>query len=126
MDYNYDQTLDQFLKERNRITDEQINELSRVHAIEGGGWAGHFVDAGIISENDLVKLIIESAKIPYLPIINAVISNDLIEEFTIDFLQTFECCPFERIGPLITIITPNPFQPELVRSRTNKIQKCKE
>ena len=121
MKYIFDQTLDMFLKERNRVTDEQLADISRVHALEGGGWAGHFVDADIITENDLVRLIIEATLVPYLPILNVSFRDELVNEFAIEFLQTFECIPVDRIGPLLTIVTPNPFQPELIRSRTTKI-----
>jgi len=121
MRYNFDQTLDQFLKDKQKVTDVQIAEIAKVHAIEGGGWAGHFVDAGIITETDLVKIIIEESQILYLPLISVNIEDELVEEFTIEFLQTFECCPIEKLGPTITIATPNPFQPELIRSRTSKI-----
>ncbi len=118
--YNIDQTLDQFLKERHRVQEDQLGEIQRVHAIEGGGWAGHFVDAGIVTENELLQLILTETGLPYIPLLQVNASDDLVNEFTSEFLQTFECYPIERLGPVLTMATPNPFQPELVRSRASR------
>jgi hypothetical protein len=110
-------TLDEFLLAKNRIGEEQLAGIRRVHASEGGGWASHLVDAGAITENELLQLLLAETGLPYLPLLQMTIADDLLREFTTDFLQTFECVPLDRVGPVLTMVTPNPFQPELFRSR---------
>jgi hypothetical protein len=110
-------TLDEFLLEKNRVTTDQLAGIRRVHAMEGGGWAGHFVDAGAITENELLQLLMTETALPYIPVVQISIADDLLREFTPDFLHTFECLPMDRIGPVLTMVTPNPLQPELFRSR---------
>ncbi|GEM_PF-1420758 len=110
-------TLDEFLLEKNRISAEQLTGIRRVQALEGGGWAGHFVDAGAITENELLQLLLAETALPYIPILQISVADDLLREFSLDFLRTFECLPMDRIGPVLTMATPNPLQPELFRSR---------
>ncbi len=115
-------TLDELLLEKNRITEAQLAEVRRVHALEGGGWASHFVDAGCISDNELLQLVISETSLPYLPLLQVTPRLELMEEFTPDFLNTFECFPVDEIAPVLTIATPNPFQPELLRSRKTAVR----
>ena len=118
--WSIEQTLDQFLKDRHRVQDDQLAQIQRVQAVESGGWAGHFVDAGVITENELLQLIMTETQLPFLPLLQVNTADELVKEFTPEFLQTFECFPVERLGPVLTIATPNPFQPELIRSRATK------
>lgn len=115
--FSADTTLDAVLLAKRRITEEQLAEVRRVHALEGGGWASHFVDAGCISDNELLQLVINETGLPYLPLLQVSVKPELLEEFTLDFLTTFECFPVDEITPVLTMATPNPFQPELIRSR---------
>lgn len=110
-------TLDEFLRDKNRVSAEQLAGIRRVHAQEGGGWAGHFVDAGAITENELLQLLMTETALPFIPVLQVSVADDLLREFTLDFLRTFECLPMDRIGPVLTMATPNPLQPELFRSR---------
>jgi len=110
-------TLDEVLLQKRRITEEQLAEVRRVHALEGGGWASHFVDAGCISDNELLQLVISETGLPYLPLLQVAVRPELLEEFTPSFLMTFECFPVDEIGLVMTMATPNPFQVELMRSR---------
>jgi len=111
-------TLDGFLLEKNRVPPDRLEEIRRVHAVEGGGWAGHFVDAGAITENELLHLLITETGLPYMPVLQVTVADELMREFTLSFLQTFECLPIDSIGPVLTLATPNPLQPELLRSRS--------
>jgi hypothetical protein len=106
-------SLDLYLKEKGRLSDDQMAEIKRVRTAEGGGWAGHFVDAGCISENELLQLIVEETNLPYFQLMHFNPSDAVVQEFTRDFLTTFECFPVDRIGPVLTLATPNPFQSEL-------------
>jgi hypothetical protein len=110
-------TLDEFLLEKNRVPPERLEEIRRVHVAEGGGWAGHFVDAGAITENELLQLLIAETGLPYMPVLQITVAEEVMREFTLSFLQTFECLPIDSIGPVLTLATPNPLQPELLRSR---------
>lgn len=123
--WRIDQTLDQFLRERQRVQDDQIAAIRRVHAVEGVGWAGHFVDTGVITENELLQLIMAETGLPYLPVLQINVADDVVKEFTPEFLRTFECYPIDRFGPLLTLATPNPFQPELLRSRASHNQEVR-
>ncbi|MCX7847195.1 MAG: hypothetical protein N2595_04090 [bacterium] len=115
-------TLDELLLVKRRITEEQLAEVRRVQAIEGGGWASHFVDAGCISENELLQLVISETGLPYLPVLRVTLKPDLVREFTTEFLTTFECLPIDEIPPVLTLATPNPFQVELLRSRKSAVR----
>lgn len=115
-------TLDELLLSRRKITEEQLAEVRRVHAIEGGGWASHFVDAGCLSENELLQLAISETGLPYLPLLRVNLRPELVKEFTVEFLTTFECVPVDEIPPVLTLATPNPFQPELWRSRSSAVR----
>lgn len=114
--------LDAILRERGKIQDEQLAEIQRVRAAEGGGWAGHFVDAGCLTENELLQLVLAETGLPYLPLLQVAPNEELLHEFTADFMTSFECFPVDRLGPVLTLATPNPFQPELLRSRNSKYQ----
>jgi len=116
-------SLDVFLKEKGFVTDEQLQEIKQVKVVEGGGWAGQFVDSGCITENELLKLIISETGLPYFPLLRAKPQEELLQEFTIDFMETFECFPVDIIGPALILATPNPFQPELIRSRSSRARK---
>lgn len=118
--WDNEQTLDEFLLEKNKVTEEQLADIRRVHAEEGGGWAGHLVDAGVITENELLQLLLTETGLPYLPLLQVTIPDELLREFTPAFLRTFECVPLDRMGPVLTMATPNPFQPELLRSRATR------
>jgi len=113
-------TLDKFLKNKKIIQNQQLKELEHIRNVEGGGWAGHFVDSGCLTENELLRLIIEETGLPYIPIISVTPPDHLINEFTFDFMKAFECFPVDKIGNILTIATPNPFQQELFRSRNTK------
>jgi len=113
-------TLDQFLKNKKYVEENQLKEIQRVRNNEGGGWAGHFVDSGSLSENELLKLIIDETRLPYLPILDVTPPDNLLKEFTLDFMKAFECFPVDKIGNILTIATPNPFQAELFRCRATK------
>ena len=112
-----DMTLDQLLLERGVLDQDQLSEIQRVRAMEGGGWAGHFVDAGVLTENELMSLAISETGLPYIPLLQVTTPSELIQEFSYDFLMGFECFPVDSVGPCLTVVTPNPFQPDLVRSR---------
>jgi len=116
-------TLDIFLKEKGYVTVEQLQEIKQVRVDEGGGWAGHFVDSGCITENELLQLIITETGLPYFPLLKSKPPDDLLQEFTVDFMETFECFPVNNIGPVLILATPNPFQLELIRSRSSKHRK---
>ncbi len=116
-------SLDAFLKEKGYVNDSQLQEIKQVRADEGGGWAGHFVDSGCITENELLQLAISETGLPYFPLLRVKTKEDLLQEFTIDFMETFECYPVDCIGPALILATPNPFQIELVRSRSSRIRK---
>lgn len=115
--FRVDMTLDEVLLAKRRITEEQLAEVRRVHALEGGGWASHFVDAGCISDNELLQFVITETGLPYLPLLQVMVKPEVLQEFTLDFLRTFECFPVDEIPPILTMVTPNPFQAELLRSR---------
>jgi len=110
-------TLDSFLKSKKFVEDNQLKEIQRVRNVEGGGWAGHFVDSGCLTENELLRLIVEETGLPYIPLLGVTPPEELLKEFTLDFLKAFECFPIDKIGHILTIATPNPFQQELLRSR---------
>ena len=110
-------TLDNFLKNKNYVEDNMLKEIQRARNNEGGGWAGHFVDSGCLTENELLRLIIEETGLPYIPILGVTPPEHLLNEFTFDFMKAFECFPVDKIGHILTIATPNPFQQELIRSR---------
>ncbi len=61
-------TLDVFLKAKKYVQENQLKEIRRVRNNEGGGWAGHFVDSGCLTENELLRLIIKETGLPYIPI----------------------------------------------------------
>ncbi len=113
-------SLDIFLKNKNYVEDELLKELHHVRNVEGGGWAGHFVDSGCLTENELLRLVIEETGLPYIPILGVTPPEHLLDEFTFDFMKAFECFPVDKIGHILTIATPNPFQQELIRSRHTK------
>ncbi len=110
-------SLDDFLKSKNYVEDNLLKEIQSVRNVEGGGWAGHFVDSGCLTENELLRLIIEETGLPYIPILGVTPPDQLLSEFTFDFMKAFECFPVDKIGHILTIATPNPFQQELIRSR---------
>jgi len=116
-------SLDVFLKEKGFVNDSQLMEIKSVRADEGGGWAGHFIDSGCITENELLQLVISETGLPYIPLLRIKTPEELLQEFTIDFMETFECFPIDSIGPALILATPNPFQPELIRSRSSRIQR---
>ena len=118
-------TLDALLKSKKYVEDNQLKEIQNVRNAEGGGWAGHFVDSGCLTENELLRLIIEETGLPYIPILGISPHEDLLNEFTFDFMKAFECFPIDKIGHVLTIATPNPFQPELLRSRNTADCKIK-
>jgi hypothetical protein len=111
--------LDVYLGEKGRIEDGALVEIARVRAAEGGGWAGHLVDAGCVSENELLQMMVEETNLPFYQLVKFTPSDKLVQEFTRDFLVTFECFPVDQIGPVLTLATPNPFQPELLTLRGN-------
>jgi hypothetical protein len=111
-------SLDAFLMEKGRLSDEQLQEISRVRASEGGGWAGHLVDAGCVSDNELLQMMVDETSLPFFQLMHLAPSDELVREFTVDFLTTFECFPVDQIGPVLTLATPNPFQPELYTVRS--------
>jgi hypothetical protein len=115
-------TLDVVLLEKGRIHEEQLNDIRRVRAAEGGGWASHFVDAGLVTENELMQLILADTGLPYFPLLNLKPQQELLDDFTRDFLITFECFPIDQLGPICTIATPNPYQKDLVLSRQSHVQ----
>ena len=115
-------TLDIVLLEKGRIHDEQLDEIRRVRAAEGGGWASHFVDAGLVSENELLQLVLADTGLPYFPLLNLTPSDDLLDEYTREFLITFECLPVDKLGPVYTMATPNPYQNDLVLSRQSHVR----
>jgi len=115
-------SLDIVLLEKGRIREEQLNEISRVRAAEGGGWASHFVDAGLVTENELLQLVLADTGLPYFPLLNFKPADDLLDDYTRDFLVTFECLPIDILGPVYTIATPNPYQNDLVLSRQSHIR----
>jgi len=110
-------SLNDFLKSKNYLENNMLKEIQRVRNDEGGGWAGHFVDSGCLTENELLRLIIEETGLPYIPILGVTPPDQLLNEFTFDFMKAFECFPVDKIGHILTIATPNPFQQELIRSR---------
>lgn len=116
-------SLDNFLKEKGCVTAEHLQEIKQVKADEGGGWAEQFVDSGCITENELLQLVISETGLPYIPLLRVKKQKELLQEFTIDFMKTFECFPVSSIGPTLILATPNPFQAELLRSRTSKARK---
>ena len=116
-------SLDMFLKEKGYVTIEQLQEIKQVRFDEGGGWAGHLVDSGCITENELLQLIITETGLPYFPLLKYKPPDDLLQEFTVDFMETFECFPVNSIGTVLILATPNPFQLELIRSRSSKHRK---
>ena len=118
-------SLDDFLKSKNYVEDNLLKEIQTVRNTEGGGWAGHFVDSGCLTENELLRLIIEETGLPYIPILGITPHEDLLNEFTMDFMKAFECFPVDKIGHILTIATPNPFQQELLRSRNTTDCKIK-
>jgi len=118
-------TLDSFLKSKKYVEENQLKEIRSVRNTEGGGWAGHFVDSGCLTENELLRLIIEETGLPYIPILGITHHEDLLNEFTFDFMKAFECFPVDKIGHILTIATPNPFQQELLRSRNTTDCKIK-
>ena len=118
-------SLDVFLKEKNRVQDEQLEGIQLVRAAEGGGWAGHLVDAGCVTENELLQLVLVETGLPYIPLLQVTIAQDLFAQFTAEFLRTFECMPIDRIEPVLTLATPNPFQQELLRSRDSRYQEVR-
>jgi len=110
-------SLNDFLKSKNYLENNMLKEIQRVRNDEGGGWAGHLVDSGCLTENELLRLIIEETGLPYIPILGVTPPDQLLNEFTFDFMKAFECFPVDKIGHILTIATPNPFQQELIRSR---------
>jgi len=120
-----EKTLDAVLKEKGRIQDEQLAEIQRVRAVEGGGWAGHFIDAGCLTENELLQLVMAETGLPYIPLLQVTPPEQLLQEFTMDFLKAFECYPVDEIGPVLTLATPNPFQRELLRSRNSRTREIR-
>ncbi len=116
-------SLEVLLRDKGFINDTQFNEIKSIRATEGGGLAGLFVDSGCITENELLQLIISETGLPYIPLLRVKPHEDLLQEFTIDFMNTFECYPIDSVGPALILATPNPFQPELIRSRSSKIRK---
>ena len=113
-------TLDKFLKSRKIVGENQINEIQRVRSNEGGGWASHLVDSELLTESKLLKIIIQETGIPYIPLLGVTPHEELLNEFTFDFMKTFECFPIDKIGGILTIATPNPFQRELFTCRNSK------
>lgn len=107
-------TLDAILREKNVIDQHQLEEITRVRMAEGGGWAGHFVDAGIITENELLLLGITEAGVPYIPLLQLTIDPGYSSLLSWEYMQTHECVLVDTIGMCTTIVTPNPFQPSLI------------
>ena len=113
-------TLDAVLIERKIVQENQLSEIRAARLTEGGGWAGHLVDAGCLTENELLNLVIKITGLPYISLLGITPSEELIDEFTINFLKTFECYPIDKIGQVIVMATPNPFQPEILKSRISQ------
>lgn len=111
-----DMTLEQILLEKEIIDQSQLMEIERVRSVEGGGWAGHFLDAGMVTENELLLLAINDAGAPYIPILQVNVDIEMVRDLSIEYLEEHEAIPIDAIGTCMTLATPNPFQPELVRN----------
>ena len=114
--------LDIVLKEKGRVKAEQLEEIRKVRAVEGGGWVAHFVDTGCMTENELINILLADTGLPYISLLNITTPQALLNDYTRDFLIAFECYPIDSIGPVCTLATCNPYQKDLLMARRNELQ----
>lgn len=115
----------QILIENGSITSDQLKEALAIQKKQPGRLLGKILfEMGFITEDDLVVALATQFNIPYLPIGNFTLNDELNELIPKELIQKYLCVPLERIGNLLTVVIADPTNEEAIRE-IETATKCK-
>jgi len=102
------------LKERNIITQEQLEE-GLEHQRDKGGLIGEIlVELGFCKEEDIAQALTAQYGFPYLPLTNYEISPEVIKLIPGRVARQYMLIPVDRIGENLTLAMSNPLNVQAI------------
>lgn len=109
-----DKPLGKILKERNIISDAQLNQALQVQKNDGGLFGEIIVRLGFASEEDIAQCISFQYGFPYLPLENFEVSEEVTTIIPRHVAHHYCLMPVDKIGNTLTVAMSNPLNREAV------------
>jgi len=115
----------EILIENGSLTPEQLKQALEKQKKEQGKLLGKILfEMGFVTEEDIVVALATQFNVPYLPIANFTLNDELDELIPKELIEKYMCIPLDRIGNLLTIVIADPTNEDAIRE-IETATKCK-
>jgi len=115
----------EILIENGSITSEQRKQALEQQKKEAGKLLGQILfEMGFVTEEDIVVALATQFNVPYLPIANFTLNEELDGLIPKQLIEKYICIPLVRIGNLLTVVIADPTNEDAIRE-IEVATKCK-
>ena len=96
------------LVEKGLITEDQLEEVRRLHKERGGSLSQLLIELGYVSEKDLTIFISTYLSIPPVKLLNLKISKEVLDMIPKDVARKYLVIPLSKIGNTLSLAMADP------------------
>lgn len=105
----------EILLDNNFITKDSLDNALEQQKKFGGEVTRHLLASGCISEDDLAKCLSVQFKVPYLPIKDYEIADEIIKLVPVDIVEKYWLVPIDRMGDVISVVMVYPLDEQILK-----------
>ncbi|RKY40446.1 MAG: type II secretion system protein GspE, partial [Candidatus Omnitrophota bacterium] len=96
------------LVEKGLVTEDQLEEVKKLHKDRGGSLSQLLIELGYVSEKDLAMFISTYLSIPPVKLLNLKVSKDVLDILPKDVARKYLVIPLSKIGNTISLAMADP------------------